>query len=130
MLADRDSAAGNTADWRSLFKAVYAKYGSNRDVAARYRDDIYDLFADNLYDEDDATQINADAFSFDINDETAPHWPLVIPFSQNFVDFDPVFAPNQLTEDFYELTYRPFLNGIDSLLSVDTSRAQQIDVQS
>ena len=130
LLADRDSSVGDTADWRILFKAVYAKYGSNRDVAARYRDDLYDLFAENLYDEDDASQVNPDAFSFDIDDETAPHWPLVIPFSQNFVDFDPVFAPDQLTEDFYELTYRPFLNGIDFILSVDASRAQQMSVQS
>ena len=130
LLADRDSAAGSSADWRFLFKAVYAKYGNNRDLAARYRDDLYDLFAENLYDEDDALQVDPDAFSFDIDDETAPHWPLVIPFSQNLIDFEPVLTPNQLTEDFYELTYRPFLNGIDSILSFDTSKAHEMSGQS
>jgi hypothetical protein len=117
LLAQRDRAAGARAEWRLLFKAVYAKSGLDESTSARYRDDLYELFADNLYDADDSQQANPDAITFDIDDENAPHWPLIIPFTQNFVDFDPVRAPSQLNAAFYEQAYRPFLNGIDSIIA-------------
>jgi hypothetical protein len=41
----------------------------------------------------------------------------VIPFSQSFVDFDPVRNPGQLTQAFYEQTFRPFLNDIDTIIN-------------
>jgi hypothetical protein len=116
LLAERDRAAGRRAEWRFLFKAVYAKAGRDELAAARLRDDLYDLFADNLYDADDVQHANPDAVSFDIDDKDAPHWPLIIPFTQNFVDFDPVRTPNQLLAEFYEQAYRPFLDGIDSII--------------
>jgi hypothetical protein len=116
LLAERDRAAGRRAEWRLLFKAVYAKAGRDELAAARLRDDLYDLFADNLYDADDLQHANPDAVSFDIDDKNAPHWPLIIPFTQNFVDFDPVQTPNQLLAEFYEQAYRPFLDGIDSII--------------
>jgi hypothetical protein len=117
LLAERDRAAGMRAEWRLLFKAVYAKAGLDESAAARYRDDLYELFADNLYDAEDIQQANTDAVSFDIDDEDAPHWPLIIPFTQSFVDFDPVGAPSQLNAAFYENSYRPFLGGIDSIIA-------------
>jgi cellulose biosynthesis protein BcsQ len=128
-LAERDRESGRKAEWRLLFKAVYAKAGNDPSAAARHRDYLYELFADNLYDADDIQQDNPDSVSFDIDDEDAPHWPLIIQFSQNFVDFDPVQAPSQLTAPFYEQAYRPFLNGIDSIIvtsgaALDESEAE------
>jgi hypothetical protein len=117
LLADRDIMAQGRAEWRLSFKAVYAKAGLDESAGARYRDELYELFADNLYDEDDNQQSDPDAISFDIDDEDAPHWPLIVPFSQSFVDFDPVQAPSQLNAAFYEQAYRPFLNGIDSIIA-------------
>ena len=117
LLAQRDRASGAKAEWRLLFKAVYAKAGLDDSTFARYRDDLYELFADNLYDADDGQQANPDAITFDIDDESAPHWPLIVPFTQDFIDFDPVRAPAQLTITFYERTYRPFLDGIDSIIA-------------
>jgi hypothetical protein len=117
LLAERDRAAGRRAEWRLLFKAVYAKAGLDDSIAARYRDDLYELFAENLYDADDTQQDNIDAITFDIDDKDAPHWPLVIPFNQSFVDFDPVGTPSQLNTPFYESAYRPFLDGIDLIIA-------------
>ena len=117
LLAQRDRAAARPAEWRLLFKAVYAKAGLDESTAARFRDDLYDIFADNLYDADDIQEVNFDAISFDIDDEDSPHWPLIIPFNQNFVDFDPVRAPTQLNAAFYEQAFRPFLSGIDSIIA-------------
>jgi hypothetical protein len=117
LLAQRDQAAGKRAEWRLLFKAVYAKAGLEESTAARHRDDLYELFADGLYEADDAEHPDPDAISFGIDDENAPHWPLIIPFTQNLIDFDPVRAPSQLNAAFYEQAYRPFLNGIDSIIA-------------
>jgi hypothetical protein len=117
LLAERDRAAGRRAEWRLSFKAVYAKAGLDESAGARYRDELYEIFAENLYDAEDIQTDNPDPVSFNIDDENAPHWPLVIPFSQNFVDFDPVQARSQLNAPFYEQAYRPFLNGIDSIIA-------------
>jgi hypothetical protein len=117
LLAQRDLDAKRGAEWRLLFKAVHAKASMNESAAAGYRDDLYELFAENLYDADDAQQDNPDAVSFGIDDVEAPHWPLTIPFTQNFVDFDPVQKPNELIAEFYEQAFRPFLNGIDSIIT-------------
>lgn len=117
LLAQRDRVAGAEAEWRLLFKAVYAKASLDGSTLERYRDDLYELFADNLYDADENQQANPDAITFDIDDENAPHWPLVIPFSSNFVDFDPIRAPNQLSVAFYEQAYRSFLDNIDLIIT-------------
>lgn len=117
MLAERDRQTGASADWRLMLKAVYAKASLDETVAERYIDDLYDLFAENLYDEDGEGEGPTDLINFDIDDPAAPHQPLIIPFTQAFVDFDPVFANTQLAASFYEQTYRHFLNGIDALLT-------------
>jgi hypothetical protein len=117
LLAQRDRSLGRHADWRLQFKAVHAKASLDETTAARYRDDLYELFADNLYDADDIQQPDLDGVSFNIDDEDGPHWPLIIPFTQNLIDFDPVQAPSQLNVAFYEQAYRPFLNGIDSIIA-------------
>jgi hypothetical protein len=72
-------------------------------------------------------QDSSEALSFGIDDKNGPHWPLTIPFAQNLIDFDPVQTPSQLLAEFYEQFYRPFLNGIDSIVassSVDLGDAE------
>jgi Mrp family chromosome partitioning ATPase len=125
LIAERDRAAGRTAEWRLLLKAVYAKASLDAATAARHRDDLFDLFADNLYDADGGANIDPDAVSFDIDDDSAPHWPLVIPFNQGLIDFDPVRARNQLTIGFYEQTYRPFLDGIDTIIATTAGSREE-----
>ncbi|MCC6586292.1 MAG: hypothetical protein IT168_06195 [Bryobacterales bacterium] len=117
LLAERDRAAGRPAEWRLLFKAVQAKASLDERITAGYRDELYDLFAEGLYDAEDMEGENPEVINFGIDDPSAPHWPLVIPFTQNFVDFDPVRAPTQLTAAFYEQAYRPFLDGIDAIIA-------------
>ncbi len=125
LIAERDRAAGRPAEWRLLLKAVYAKASLDAATAARHRDDLFDLFADNLYDADGGADIDPDAVSFDIDDDSAPHWPLVIPFNQGLIDFDPVRALNQLTLGFYEQTYRPFLDGIDTIIATTVGSREE-----
>lgn len=115
LLAQRDRAAGRPADWRLMLKAVHAKAGLDAQTLARHRDDLYELFAD-IYDADEGGDGNPEAISFGIDDANAPHWPLIIPFMQGLIDFDPVRRPNQLSFGFYEQAFRPFLNGIDAII--------------
>jgi len=117
LLAERDLRSGRSAAWRMRLKAVLAKASSVGEVAKRHREDLFDLFAENLYDSESDEQDGEDVISYGIDDPTAPHWPLVVPFNQNFVDFDPTRKPDQLSVDFYESTFRPFLNGIDLILA-------------
>jgi MinD-like ATPase involved in chromosome partitioning or flagellar assembly len=117
MLAERDRAVGGRAEWRLLFKAVHAKATLDESSAAWYRDSLYDLFAEKLYDAEDDEQASVDSVNFDIDDKEAPHWPLMIPFTQNLIDFDPVRTPGQLTVAIYEQTYRSFLDGIDAIIA-------------
>jgi MinD-like ATPase involved in chromosome partitioning or flagellar assembly len=120
LLAQRERSSGGDAGWRLMFKAVYAKASLDTTVAARYHDDLYELFAEHLYDAEEQDIENAkdhDEVYFAIDDPSAPHSPLIVPFSQSFVDFDPVHAASHLTQPFYEQTFRPFLDGLDIIIS-------------
>lgn len=117
LLAERDGVSGHDSDWRTMFRPVYAKASLNEDIGERYRDDIYELYSEFLYDAESADNNSTDLLRFSRDDTEAPHWPLIIPFNSYFVDFDPSRIPNQLTQSFYEQTYRSFLNEIDGIMA-------------
>lgn len=116
LLAQRDAAADRDTDWRMLLKPVYAKASLDEGVSERFVDDMYELFSAHIYDAEGDGE-DADSLRFARGDETAPHWPLLVPFSPNFVDFDPGRMPGQLTQTFYEQTFRQFLSGLDTLMA-------------
>lgn len=116
LLAMRDLEKGGGASWRLLFRPVYAKASLDRQVGERFAADIYDLFAENLYDKDVGDGLGGQTINYSADDRDAPHQPLVIPFDPRFVDFDPARNTSQLGQAFYEQTYRPFLNELDSLM--------------
>lgn len=116
LLAQREKAAGGDAEWRSALRPVYAKASMNKDAIALFSEEVFELFSEHIYDEEDFSGSIDDAFRFAQDDMTAPHQPLMIPFTQSFLDFDPLLRPSQLDSDFYEQTYRSFLNKIDQLI--------------
>lgn len=118
LLAQRDAAQGRSAEWRLGLRPVYAKAGLNADTADRFRDDIYELYSEYLYDAEleDEVGVQVTSLRFTQQDDSAPHAPLTIPFNSAFVDFDPSRQPTQLTAAFYEQSFRPFLNAIDRIL--------------
>jgi hypothetical protein len=113
LLALSAVAQGNNADWRLLFKPVYAKASLDPIVGERHAAELYELFAENLYDEEGT---GSGAINFGLEDVDAPHSPLVIPFDPRFVDFDPRRNRSQLGAAFYEQTFRPFLIGLDQAI--------------
>lgn len=120
LLAVRDLEQYGTAEWRLLFRPVYAKASLDLEVGSLHAANLYDLFAENLYDREDRDATgNMDdvSLNFSADDPDAPHNPLVIPFDPRFVDFDPCRNQSQLARTFYEQTFRPFLTSLDDLVS-------------
>jgi hypothetical protein len=64
------------------------------------------------HDEDDVFE----RINFPPSDLDAPHAPLVIRFDPSFVDFDPVHSRDQLSNGFYETSFRTFIDGLDRSL--------------
>lgn len=58
------------------------------DYLQSFKEHAWDLFRENLY--DPAGPNDIDAFSFDIDDETAPHAPVPIFWHRALLEFDPV----------------------------------------
>ncbi|XQA77851.1 ParA family protein [Xanthomonas sacchari] len=117
LLAQRDRAQSRTAEWRLALRPVYAKASSNPDIERRFIDEMYELYSEHLYDAEDEPVNDGDLVRFVRDDNSAPHWPLTIPFNQSFIDFDPLRTPGQLTAPFYEQAFRPFLNAIDAIIA-------------
>ena len=118
LLAQRDAAQGRSAEWRLTLRPVYAKASLNAEAADRFRDDIYELYSEYLYDAEPENGAGAQVLSlrFTQQDSLAPHAPLIVPFNPAFVDFDPSRQPTHLTTAFYEQSFRPFLDAIDRIL--------------
>ena len=121
LLAQRDRMQGRSAEWRTALRPVYAKASMNGEAERRFRDELYELYSEFIYDAERDTSeedmVELDALRFTRDDEKAPHWPLVIPFNQAFIEFDPARAPGQLTAAFYEQSFRPLLDAVDNILS-------------
>jgi hypothetical protein len=107
-----------------MLKPVYAKASLDANVSERFVDDMYELSSDHIYDAETDAAEDIDLLRFARSDESAPHWPLIVPFNQTFVDFDSGRNANQLTQTFYEQTYRGFLSGLDSAISSSASTSE------
>lgn len=117
LLAQRDKAQERDTEWRTTLRPVYAKASLDAAVSERFVDDMYELYSAHIYDAEDSGEDAPDSLRFARSDESAPHWPLIVPFSQSFIDFDPGRVPDQLTQAFYEQTYRTFLSGLEAAMS-------------
>ena len=113
LLAQRDAEQERDAEWRTMLRPVYAKASLDTAVSERFIDDIYELYSAHIYDAEHGGEDPPELLRFARNDESAPHWPLIVPFSQSFVDLRSGVIPNQLTHSFYEQTYRTFLFGLE-----------------
>jgi AAA domain len=94
-------------DFRLRLRMVHARASASPVAQAAFRDRAYELFADHVYDETGAGEI--DAFNFDTDDEAAPHFAWPILDDSSFMDFDPVARPDLLSEPVYARTFGIFL---------------------
>lgn len=129
-LAGLDDAPGQhdttDQDWRDRFRMVHAKARAGADARQVFRERMYEVFVDAVYDTDDAGDAGTDrsgaaaAFSFDYDDEDAPHWAWPIAFELALAELDPHTHPNRLTSEFVDRTFGSFLMRVDRMI-VDAS---------
>ena len=125
-LAGLDDAPGqaNPPDWnwRDRFRMVHAKARPGADARRTFRDRMYDVFVETVYDVVDAESLGSDPlgtaapFSFDYDDEDAPHWAWPIAFDLALTELDPRTHPDQLAPEFVDRAFGSFLTRADRLI--------------
>jgi hypothetical protein len=102
--------AGHAEDWRSGLQMVHAKAGRGLEAHQHFRDQAQNLFAEFLYDE--AGPSDLDGFNFDVDDDAAPHYAWPIPFDADFAEFDPRSRRDQLSREFFDRSFGPFVRKV------------------
>lgn len=102
----RPSESGED-DWRYRLRMVQAKAQAGAKAQADFRTRAFELFSGTLYDEENG--IEEEAFNFDYNDETAPHYAWPILNDSNFAEFNPLERGDQFAEYLYDRTFGPFI---------------------
>ncbi|MEE8525689.1 MAG: AAA family ATPase [Thermoanaerobaculia bacterium] len=85
-----------------------------RSYLESFRQQAYDLFLENLYEETPPGEM--EEFNFAPNDADAPHVPLRIHWSRTFQQFDPVGQPEAITPQQITAAFGDFLRGVGFLL--------------
>ena len=97
--------------WQQL-RMVHAKATLSDEVNAAFKEDLWTLFTEYLYEELEGL----DGFNFDVDDPQAPHNPIPVPFDARFIDWDPVKRPSDLPRNYYEATFGSFNAAVEALL--------------
>lgn len=87
-----------------------------RDNAAAFGGKSHDLFADTIYEQEDTE--NPDAFNFDVDDGTAPHYPISIFWNRGLQEYDPIGDPNAVADEQIRVATGEFCNVIGKLIGV------------
>jgi hypothetical protein len=109
-------------DWRFKIKVVHAKALDDHEALMRFRDESFELFASYLYDElegDEAAEGLPDAFSFDLDDPTAPHFAWPIYMSSDFYEFKPLEMHEQTDQQIIEPIFGVFLSNLNDRLNIE-----------
>ena len=105
----------------SIVSALTPELGTDQYLQA-LRERWWDLFREWLYDEVPASnELAGDSFSFDLNDEEAPHYPLPIHWTRGLAAGTSLrdFEESQTT---VEQAYQPFLTRFDELVTDNRRR--------
>jgi hypothetical protein len=106
-------------DLRNSFKMVHAKAPRDEKDLKGFRERSWDIWTKYLYDDDSNTSKTYDsAFTFDLPDEDAPHFPLEITGDDSYSRFDPRTDTYSLNPNAYKPVFGQFLNGVHVLLDL------------
>ena len=125
-----NSASRREREWRADFRVVHAKAQPGAEARRKFTESVYETFVDEVYDADVEPKSEqpdgGGPFSFDYDDEDAPHWPWPIAFDVALAEFDPRSRPDQLTWEFVERSFGPFLERADALIRSSTTAAERM----
>ncbi|HEX5999581.1 MAG TPA: hypothetical protein VFZ16_09320 [Hyphomicrobiaceae bacterium] len=101
-------------DWRYNLRMIHAKAGRSVGALAQFRDRAQEIFATHLYEEADPDEL--ENFNFDIDDPDAPHFAWPVPYDADYAEFNPAARKEQLTRDFFDRTFGPFVDKLGARL--------------
>ena len=101
-------------DWRERLKMVSARSSSR--ALASFVGNAYALWSDTLYEESDDTL--GEGFGFDEQDNSAPHFPFIIPRSDTFEAFDPCRDLSKVENTQIQQVFGAFFQGLDERLEM------------
>jgi len=84
------------------------------DYLKRFREHSWDLFREHLYDETGAQ--TAEVFSFDVDSEEAPHYPLPVYWHRALQEFDPLHNTAGIDEQISEAAMGKFMNEAETMV--------------
>ena len=117
-------ASDGNSHWCKSFRIVHAKAQPGSEARRAFRDRTYEVFVDEVYEPDDGCgALSKEPFSFDYEDEEAPHWPWPIAFDAAFAEIDPSQKPDRLSGEFVDRAFGSFLSRVDRLIG-ETSEAE------
>jgi cellulose biosynthesis protein BcsQ len=99
---DRDKAT-----FRERLKMLQGKAPPSAADRQEFTEACWSLWLDGLYDEADGDA--PDAFSFDLDNEDAPHYPLYVIGTEMYGNFDPRKRPELLDANFYNAFFGAFV---------------------
>jgi Mrp family chromosome partitioning ATPase len=105
----RPTASGD-ADWRYRLRMVQAKAPADPSSQADFRTRAFEVFSDTLYDEEEG--IEEEAFNFDYDDVTAPHFAWPILDDSNYAQFNPIGRRDQFSDHLYDRTFGTFIRAL------------------
>lgn len=116
-------ALRNVRDRLMLVQALFPE--EDQEIRAeRFLDKSYTLFSETMYEPVAPTEPgehqNQNIFNFDMNDTTAPHYPLRIKWNKRFQEFDlSLLEKGILSENEISAAYGEFLEGARRLVAED-----------
>ena len=107
--------------WRRRVHFVHAKARSAAAKRAHFREEIYDLCAEYLYDRDDGSLLAPEVFSPSPSEDgiDIPHDTIYIASNSEYEAFDPVGDATQLDPEVYRGPFGDFLERSWSILEID-----------
>ena len=102
-------------DWRPRLSFVQAKAPAVASRRSSFREHIFDLCSEFLYEED------VDGFSFDQKEtgNGVPHDAMHIIASDTYMEFDPSMDPDQLDPEAYTIVFGTFLRRVKNILGLE-----------
>ena len=128
-LSGLPNASQSERDWRADFRIVHAKAQPGAAARRRFMESVYETFVNEVYDADveSGGPGGNEPFSFDYDDEDAPHWPWPISFDVALADFDPRSRPDQLTLEFVQRSFGPLLERADRLIGSSPTAGERME---
>lgn len=122
-LARHKAEALSSEDWRYKLKVIHAKAVDEKNALVAFRDRSWELFSSYLYDELEGEEVAeglTEAFGFDLDDPTAPHYAWPIFMSEKFYEYNPLIDNGaQNSEEFIQPVFGVFLEELSERLGIE-----------